>query len=150
MTLNAYRYRADPDVPAFDDSEPLIIFDGLCVLCSNGIDWMMKRDPNGTTRFAAIQQPVPQALYRHFGLDAQRFDTFMVLQNGVPHTKWAGVLAAASTLPQPWRTIGFIGRVIPDAIGNPLYDWVQSNRIRVFGNRTTCRLPNASEAHRFL
>lgn len=150
MPLQPYSYRSDPAVPPFDDSVPLIIFDGYCVLCSTGIDWMLKRDPNGTTRFAAIQQPVPQALYRHYGLDASLFDTFMVLDNGVPSTKWAGALAAARTLPQPWRTLGALGRIIPQAIGNPIYDWVQRNRIGWFGKRETCRMPNAAESHRFL
>lgn len=150
MTPRAYSYRDDPSVPPFDDSQPLIIFDGLCVLCSTGIDWMLKRDPNGTTRFAAVQQPVPQALYRHYRLDAERFDTFMVLENGLPYTKWSGALAAARTLRQPWRALGFVGRIIPDAIGNPLYDWVQRNRLSWFGNRETCRMPNAAESHRFL
>ena len=35
-----YSYRADPAVPRFDDSEALIIFDGHCVLCSSGVQWM--------------------------------------------------------------------------------------------------------------
>lgn len=150
MTLRAYSYRDDPSVPSFDDSQPLIIFDGLCVLCSTGIDWMLKRDPNGTTRFAAVQQPVPQALYRRYGLDADRFETFMVLENGLPYTKWSGVLAAARTLQQPWRSFAMLGRLIPDVIGSPFYDWVQRNRIGWFGSRETCRMPNAAESHRFL
>lgn len=150
MTPAPYSYRADPAVPKFDDSWPLIIFDGHCVLCSSGIDWMLKRDPKGSSRFAAIQQPVPQALYQHYGLDAERFDTFMVLENGVPYTRWSGVLAAARTLPQPWRALGQLGDVVPSLIGDPLYDWVQRNRLRWFGSRATCRMPNAAEAHRFL
>ena len=50
----AYSYRNDPSVPAFDDSRPLVIFDGECVLCSNGIQWMFARDPKGVTKFAVI------------------------------------------------------------------------------------------------
>ncbi len=150
MTTAPYSYRADTGVPSFDDSQPLIIFDGMCVLCSTGIDWMLKRDPSGNTRFAAIQQPVPQALYNHYGLDAARFDTFMVLADGLPHTKWAGVLAAARTLPQPWRALCILGGIVPDRIGNRLYDWVQRNRLGWFGSRATCRMPNANEARRFL
>lgn len=150
MTFAPYSYRADATVPPFDDSQPLIIFDGVCVLCSGGIDWMLRRDPNGTSRFAAIQQPIPLALYQHYGLDTERFDTFMVLSNGIPYIKWPGVLAAAGTMPQPWRVLGVIGRIIPDAIGNRIYDWVQRNRLRWFGSRATCRMPNAAESHRFL
>lgn len=150
MPLEPYSYRTDPTVPSFDDSQPLIIFDGLCVLCSGGVDWMLKRDPNGTARFAAIQDAVPQALYRHYGLDASTFDTFMVLADGLSNTKWSGLLAAARTLPQPWRTLGRLGRIVPGAVGDPFYDWVQRNRLGWFGSRTTCRMPNAAESHRFL
>lgn len=145
-----YTYRSDPSVPRFDDSEPLIIFDGHCVLCSSGIAWMLKRDPNGTSRHAVIQDPIPQAIYRHYGLDAERFDTFMVLWNGVPYTRWAGALAAARTMPPPWRWLGQIGRVVPSFIGDRIYDWVQRNRIGWFGARKQCFIPDAEQRARFL
>jgi predicted DCC family thiol-disulfide oxidoreductase YuxK len=149
MPTEPYSYRSDPTVPAFDDTQPLIIFDGLCVLCSTGVQWMLRRDPNGATRFAAIQEPVPQALYRHYGLDAQRFDTFLVLVDGVPQIKWAGALAAARTLPAPWRWLGTAGRLVPNLVGDPLYDWVQRNRLIWFGRRETCLVPSAPQRARF-
>ncbi len=150
MSAKPYSYRDDPAVPAFDDSRPIVIFDGLCVLCSSGVQWMMERDPAGTSRFAVIQDPLPRALYRHYGLDAETFDTFMVLAGGVPYTRWAGVLAAARTMPQPWRALGRAGRLIPGIIGDPVYDWVQRNRLRWFGRREACRRQTAAETARFL
>lgn len=150
MRADAYSYRDDAAVPPFDDTRPIVIFDGLCVLCSGGVQWMLARDPKGETRFAVIQDPLPQALYRHYGLDAAAFDTFMVLRDGLPYTRWAGVLAAARTLPQPWRFLGFAGRVVPDAIGDRIYDWVQRNRLKWFGERQACRRPTPSEMSRFL
>ncbi|MBS0233509.1 MAG: DUF393 domain-containing protein [Proteobacteria bacterium] len=149
MRATAYSYRNDPTVPAFDDGRPLVIFDGLCVLCSGGVQWMLDRDPEGESRFALIQDALPRALYRHYGLDADAFDTFMVLQDGLPYTRWAGVLAAARTLPQPWRGLGYAGRILPDAIGNRIYDWVQRNRLRWFGTRAVCRRPSERETGRF-
>jgi predicted DCC family thiol-disulfide oxidoreductase YuxK len=150
MPVTAYSYRNDPAVPAFDDRQPIVIFDGLCVLCSSGVQWMLDHDPNGQSRFAVIQDPLPQALYRHYDLDADAFDTFMVLSDGLPHTRWAGVLAAARTLPQPWRGLGFAGRIIPDVVGDRIYDWVQRNRLKWFGVRDVCRRPSAAEKSRFL
>lgn len=150
MKPTPYSYRGDPDVPRFDDAHPLLIFDGLCVLCSSGVSWMLRRDPGGTTRFAVIQDPVPQALYRHYGLDADTFDTFMVLADGLPKTKWAGVCAAARTLPVPWRWLATIGELIPAALGDRIYDWVQRNRIRWFGSRTACYRSPAADTSRFL
>jgi predicted DCC family thiol-disulfide oxidoreductase YuxK len=146
----AYSYRSDASVPPFDDSEPIIIFDGVCVLCSSGVQWMLKRDPSGRNRFAAIQDAVPQALYRHYGLDAARFDTFMVLSDGLPSTKWAGLLAAGRTMPAPWRWISILGQAVPNALGDQIYDWVQRNCITWFGSRQECLLPSPAHRRRFL
>ena len=150
MQAEAYSYRADPQVPKFDDSRPLLIFDGHCVLCSDGVNWMLDRDPEGTSRFAAIQEPIPRALYRHYDLDADRFDTFMVLAGGRPYTRWSGALAAARTMPAPWSWLGYLGRIVPDVIGDRVYDWVQRNRLNWFGSREACFRPDATQSHRFL
>lgn len=150
MHREPFSYRNDPSVPAFDDDSPIVIFDGVCVLCSNGVQWMIARDPDGSSRFAAIQDAVPQALYRHYGLDAAAFDTFMVLANGVAYTRWAGVLAAGRTMRAPWRWLAVIGRVVPDAIGDRFYDWVQRNRIAWFGTRPACLIPGPADRARFL
>jgi len=149
MSAARFSYRNDPAVPAFDDSAPLIVFDGHCVLCSSGVQWMLARDPNGTTRFAAIQDPVAHAIYRHFGLDPVRFDTFLVLADGEAYTRWSAALRAARTLPAPWRWLGIAGRIVPPAVGDRIYDWVQRNRLAWFGARKTCFLPGPAETRRF-
>lgn len=150
MAAVPFSYRTDPAVPAFDDGKPLTIFDGHCVLCSSGVQWMLTRDPHGTSRFAAIQTPLPRALYAHYGLDAERFDTFMVLADGHAYVRWAGLLAAARTMPAPWRWLGWMGRLVPGAIGDPIYDGVQRNRLRWFGSRAACFAPGAKLVARFL
>jgi predicted DCC family thiol-disulfide oxidoreductase YuxK len=150
MANHPYSYREDPSVPAFDDHAPIVIFDGLCVLCATGVQWMLARDPAGCSRYAAIQDPIPRALYQHFGLDAKVFDTFMVLADGIAFTKWSGVLAAGRAMPPPWRWLAVAGRAVPNVIGDPLYDWVQRNRIGWFGERQTCLRPDAAQSRRFL
>ncbi len=145
-----HSYRDDPNVPAFDDATPIIIFDGLCVLCSAGVQWMLARDPDGPARFMTIQAPLAQALYRHYGLDAGAFDTFMVLTDGEAYVKWRGVLAAGKTLPGLWRLMAIAAGVIPSFLGDPAYDFIQRNRIRWFGSRKSCLAPDARLAMRFL
>lgn len=145
-----FSYRADGLVPKFDDAVPLVVFDGLCVLCSTGVRFMLARDPAGSSHFIAIQSPLAVALYRHYHLDAERFDTFMVLMDGVPYLRWAGILAAARTLPAPWRWLGQIGRLVPGIIGDRIYDVVQRNRLSWFGKRQTCLLPDARTRARMI
>ena len=141
MRDTAYSYRNDPSVPAFDDTRPIVIFDGLCVLCSAGVQWMLDRDPNGESRFAVAQDPVPRALYRHYGLDTETFVTFMVLKDGLPYTRWAGILAAAQIMPQPWRALGVAGHIVPEFVGDRIYDWIARNRYRMFPHPERCMIP---------
>ena len=148
--LPAYSYRTDPAVPDFDNSRPILIFDGMCVLCSGGVQFMMRHDRSGTCSFATIQHPVPQALYQHYGLDATRFTTFMVLADGIPHTKWRGLLAAAKLMGGVWKVLGFVGGLLPSALGDLIYDVVQNNRLQWFGSRTSCYMPSQAERTRFL
>lgn len=150
MDEKPYSYRADPSVPPFDDSVPLIIFDGHCVLCSSGVQWMLQHDPRGNYRFAAAQGRTPQALYRHYGLDPVAFRTFMVLADGTPKTHWKGLGAAAGLMPAPWKWLGAASRIVPRFIGDRIYDWVQRNRFNWFGSREACFLPSAQERRRFL
>lgn len=150
MKPEPYTYRDDPTVPAFDDSKPLVIFDGKCVLCSSGVQWMIARDPRGEAVFAAIEEPLPRALYLHYGLDPDAFDTFMVLVNGRPFLRWRGVCEAARLLPAPWKWLGVLGRVVPGFIGDAVYDFVQRNRISWFSAREACYAPEAETRRRFL
>ncbi|MEK7266512.1 MAG: DCC1-like thiol-disulfide oxidoreductase family protein [Pseudomonadota bacterium] len=145
-----YSYRTDPSVPAFDGTAPLLIFDGFCVLCSSGVQWMLKRDPKGTTRFIAVQAPLARALYAHYGLNPDRFDTFMVLKDGVSYLRYRGWLEAAKLMPAPWSWLGFAGHIIPEAVGDALYDVIQKNRFNWFGRRDACLSPDAATKARFL
>lgn len=145
-----YSYRGDPAVPSFDDAGPLLIFDGECVLCSRGVEWHLKCDPDGETRFATVQSPIGRALYRHYGLDPDGFDTFMVLKNGMPYLRFRGWLEAARSMRSPWKQLGFLGQVVPTPLGDAVYDFIQRNRIKWFGAREICLAPDPAWAHRFL
>jgi len=150
VSQKPFSYRTDPSVPPFDDAHPLVIFDGMCVLCSAGVQFMLARDPDGATRFAAVQEPVPRALYLHYGLDPVRFDTFLVLADGMPYLKWQGVLAAGRTMPGAWRWLAQFGRIVPNVLGDRIYDIVQRNRIGWFGSRDTCFMPSPGQRRRML
>jgi predicted DCC family thiol-disulfide oxidoreductase YuxK len=143
-------YRTDPAVPTFDDSAPLLVFDGTCVFCSTAVAWRLKLDPDGATRFAAVQSPVGRALYIHYGLDPDAFDTFMVLKNGVPYLRYRGWLEAMKPMPAPWKWLSILGHVIPTPIGDACYDFVQRNRIKWFGARKDCFVPAPSARARML
>jgi len=58
-----YSYRSDRAVPACDDTAPILIFDDVCVLCSAGVFWMIRRTPDGNQKFMSVKAPLARALY---------------------------------------------------------------------------------------
>ena len=64
----AYAYRSDPFVSRFADDRPVIVFEGRCVLCSSGAQFVLSHDRAGAFRLLAAQSELGAALHRHFGL----------------------------------------------------------------------------------
>ena len=132
----------------YDGKRPLVIFDGHCALCSGGVQFMARRP--GRAQFAVVQSHLGRALYEHYGLDADSFETFLVIVSGKPYTEWRGVCEAAKTMSLPWNALGWMGMVIPSPLGNIIYQFVQRNRISWFGGLETCFLPSAEQRARFV
>ena len=103
-----YSYRSDPSVPPFPDDTALLVFDGVCVLCSASARFILKRDRAHRFRFATAQSPLGQALFRHYGLDAQTFETNLVLIEGRAYGKLDTVVAAGTQLGGVWRALSLL------------------------------------------
>lgn len=143
----AYSYRADPCVPSFPDDLPLILFDGECVMCSAGAQFVLRRDRAGLHRLAVTQSPLGRALYAHYGLDADA--TNLLIADGRAYTRSAAVIGVARRLGWPWSLLS-VGRVVPRFARDSLYGLVARNRIRWFGRREVCLTPPPDAADRFL
>ena len=141
----AHSYRDDAAVPRFDDTQPIVVFDGVCVLCASSIRFILRYDRAARFRFLVAQSPLGQALYRHYGLPAADFDTVLVIDGGRLHTRLDAVAAVLRRLPMPWPLLGFV-RWLPDRA----YDLVAKRRYRWFGRREACLMPSPELRGRFL
>ena len=144
-----YAYRRDAVVPAFDDTLPIIIFDGKCVLCSGFVQFVMKVDRRKRLRLLAAQTPLGEALYRHFDLRYGDFDTYVLLEGGRVRVKSDAALRIFSILGLPWSLMR-IGYILPRSWRDALYDFVARHRVAWFGVRETCYMPSAADAGRFV
>ena len=48
----------------------VVLFDGVCTLCTWSVQFILRRDPNGYFHFAALQSPIGQQLLHTHGLSA--------------------------------------------------------------------------------
>ena len=149
MTYTAFSYRQDRAVPPFPDDKPVIVFDGYCVLCSGWANFVLRHDHRKNFRLLAAQSPLGHALYAHYALGGDDYQSNLLLQNGRVFIKSEGSIMMASALGWPWRLATLL-RVMPLAWRDKLYDWIASNRIRWFGRRDACYLPDPENADRFI
>ena len=144
-----FSYRSDPTVPKFPDDRPIIIFDGYCALCSGWAKFVLRHDAKGVYRLLPAQSPLGRALYIHYGLHPDEYETNILVADGTAWLKSEGSIRMAEGLGWPWKlAAGF--RVLPRVLRDPLYEWVARNRLTWFGTRATCFMPDARYQDRFL
>ncbi len=133
----------------FADDKALLVFDGVCVLCSGFARFILKRDANFAFRLVTAQSPLGQALFRHYGLATDDFETNLVLADGRAYAKLDTVAIAGARLGGPWRLLSLL-RLIPRPIGDWLYDRVARNRYALFGRTEACMMPPPEWRDRFI
>lgn len=149
LTHEPFSWRDDSSVPPFPDDRPVIFFDGHCVLCSRFARFVIRRDREHRFRLAAAQSALGQALYRHYGLDPVDFKTNLLVEDGRAWVKSEGTIRMFVRLGWPW-SVARVLRVVPGAWLDRLYEVVARNRLRWFGSRATCFMPDAADTQRFL
>jgi predicted DCC family thiol-disulfide oxidoreductase YuxK len=138
----AYSYRQDPGVPAFDDSKPLFVFDGHCVLCSRGVSLLMRIDKGERLRFTSSQSALGQALHAHFHVYFD--DSYLLVHEGRSFTMSDGYLELCRIMGGTWRLFLIFGW-IPRSLRDRVYSWVARNRYRWFGSSEQCALLTAEQ-----
>ena len=145
----AFSYHADRAVPPFPDDKAIIIFDGKCVLCSRWARFVLRHDHRRRFRLLAAQTSLGVALYEHYGLDPVSFETNILLEDGRAWLKSEGSIRMFERLGLPWSLMS-VARVVPRALRDRLYNVVARNRLRWFGSREVCFVPDPVDADRFV
>lgn len=135
--------------PLRPTTAPLIVFDGVCVLCSGFVGWVMRNDRPGRFRFTAAQSPLGEALTRDLGLDPARLETILLVERGVAYGKLAAIIAIATRLGGVWRAAAVL-KVLPGFMGDWIYDRIAQNRYALFGKREVCWTPSPDLADRVI
>ena len=150
MQRAPYEYRADPVVPGFADERFVIVFDGKCVLCSSFAQFILRKDRHARFRLLAAQSELGSALYWHFGLDPVSYETYVLLQDGKAYFRSEASIRIVDGLGGAWSLFATLARLVPASLRDALYNVIARNRLRWFGAREQCYLPEPSQADRFL
>lgn len=129
--------------------EAIVVFDGVCHLCSGWVRFLLARDRGGRLRFASMQSATGRNLLQAHGVDPDDPVSFLLLDAGQPWTDSDAILRVLDLLGGPWRALRVL-RVIPRTLRDPLYRWIARHRYRLFGRRAVCWMPSPETSARFL
>jgi predicted DCC family thiol-disulfide oxidoreductase YuxK len=122
------------DVP--DIAHDVILFDGDCVLCSQGARFVHRFDKAMRFKFAAIQSPCGRQLAERFQINADAPQTFAVVMDGRAYFRSDATIAVLRALPGWGWTSAF--QIVPRPLRDWLYDQIARNRYQWFGRREQC------------
>ena len=140
----------DQSLPPFIQvGERVVLFDGVCRLCSGWVRFLIRHDPQQRFKLASVQSVQGQALLAWSGLPSERFDTMAYIEDGQLLVRSDGLLRILAQLSGPWRLLALL-RVLPRPVRDWCYDRIALNRYRLFGRYDSCLLPSADHERRFL
>lgn len=132
------------------EGHPVVLFDGVCNLCNGSVQFILRHDPEGRFRFAALQSEAGRRLLAHKGIDPSRLDSLVLLDaEGRCSVQSAAALQIARQL-RGWPRLAAPLILVPRPIRDGVYRFVARRRYRWFGRRESCWLPTPELRQRFL
>lgn len=132
-----------------DGAAPVIVFDGVCALCSRWVRFLLRFDRRGRYRFAAMQGAHGRQLMVAHGLDPDDPLSFLLVEQGRTHTDTDAIVRVLAGLGGLWK-LALLVRLLPRPLRDRGYRWLARNRYRWFGRHDACYLPTPAQAFRFL
>lgn len=129
---------------------PIVVFDGVCVLCNGWVRFLLRHDRRRRFRFAAMQSETGRALLSAHGLDPDDPASFLLVDGDAASTDTQAIADVLAALGLPWSIAAFALRLTPRRLRDAAYRRLARNRYRWFGRRDACVLPPPSERARFL
>jgi len=131
------------------ENKKIILFDGVCNLCSSSVNFVIKRDKRDVFRFAALQEDIGKELVAVHNIDPAKTDSIVFIDHGKAYVKSTAALRAAKYLPGAWPLLyGFM--IVPRFIRNWVYDIVARNRYKWYGKQESCMIPTPELRAKFL
>ena len=125
------------------------MFDGVCNLCNNTVQFILKRDKKKQFRFGSLQGNAGQQLLQQFNLPTVDFNSFVLAEGDRFYTRSTAVLRMLKRLGGGWSLLyGFI--IVPKFIRDGIYNWVARNRYKWYGKRDECMIQTPELRTRFL
>lgn len=117
----------------------LVQFDGICILCSRTIQFIMKADGRKKFQFQTLQN----------SSENETPDSVIVYDGKTTYSHFEAILKIGKELGGIYSMVGVL-KVFPSKWRHSMYLWIARNRYRWFGVRKSCFIPSPEDKERFI
>jgi len=128
---------------------PVILFDGVCNLCSSWVQFLIRRDKKFVFRFASLQSESGKRILNSIGLSNNDLKTIVYFKEKTFFVESSAVLEILKDLGGIWK-VSVIFQLIPKVVRDKIYRYIAKRRYKLFGIRSSCLLPTPENEKRFL
>lgn len=130
------------------ENKKIILFDGVCNLCNNSVNFIIRRDIKSIFLFAPLQSNFGEVLTAKMNIP-QKIDSIILISENKYYIKSDAVIEIIKQLKWYWRMFIII-KILPLKFRDFLYDFIANSRYKWFGKRDSCMIPDGNVKSRFL
>lgn len=131
------------------EDKQIILFDGVCNLCDNAVQYIIKKDTKDIFRFVSLQSNLGIEIQNYLGIQNRNIDSIVLyIPNQAYYIKSNAAIEIARELPYlNWFTLF---KIFPAWLRDPIYDYIAKNRYRWYGKKESCMIPTPELKRKFL
>jgi predicted DCC family thiol-disulfide oxidoreductase YuxK len=127
----------------------IVLYDGVCNLCSTSVQFILKRDKKHQFVFGSLQGETGEKYLRRYSRSIDDYSSFMLVEGSKLYTRSTGALRMLKHLGGGWQLMyAFI--IVPKFIRDAIYNFIARNRYKWFGKKNRCWVPTPELKSRFL
>ncbi|MCF4101606.1 DCC1-like thiol-disulfide oxidoreductase family protein [Gillisia sp. M10.2A] len=128
----------------------IILFDGVCNLCNNAVNYVIEHDKGDTFVFASLQSEIGKHLMQERHIDPTSIDSIVMIDPGVAYyQKSTAALEIAKDLTGGYSWLKHF-LFLPEVLRDGVYDVIAKNRYKWFGKKESCMIPSPELKSKFL
>lgn len=128
----------------------IILFDGVCNLCSNAVNFIIERDKKDIFRFASLQSEIGQKLASERGIETEEMNSMVLIEPGVVYyQRSTAALEIAKDLSGGYSLLSNFS-FLPEGFRDGIYNLIARNRYNWFGKKDACMIPTPELKAKFL
>lgn len=128
----------------------IILFDGICNLCDNAVQFIIKHDKKDIFRFVSLQSELGKNILKYIGVNNSQIDSIVLYLPGIAYfIKADAAFKILKELNSNYRFLLLLS-FLPSFIKNSIYDYIATNRYKWYGKKESCLIPSRELESKFL